>query len=75
MGWMIDGKIALDAICEREQWHRRSVIDALVGEGLTLAEAEAYTSFAFADHATVSDDRPEDLVSEEQWERLTLSKN
>ncbi len=72
--WMLDGKINLTQICEKEEWHLASVVAALRGEGVPVTDAEAFAGFVFCDEATISDDRPEDHVTDEQYDRLTLFK-
>ena len=72
MNWIIDNKINLTEICEAENWHLASVRKRMEGEGIDARDAEAFAAFAFADEATVRDDAPEDLVTDEQYNRLTV---
>lgn len=71
--WIIDGTINLTAICTAADWNSASIIDGLVAAGLTRSDAEAFADFACADHATRSDRTPEECVSDEQYERITLA--
>lgn len=70
--WLIDGTMNLTALCEREEWHYASVKRALNAAGLAQRDAEAFASFAFADLAPVIDEPPEELLTDEQYERLSL---
>jgi hypothetical protein len=72
MHWMIDGKIDLTAIFEREDWHLASCISALTDAGLSREDAEAFADFAFNDFAKVRDRDPEDCVTDTQYDRLTV---
>jgi len=73
--WKIDSRINLTAICEDAQWHRLSIIDELVASKLERKDAEAFADFAICEMVQagggISDHRPEDEVTDEQWERLT----
>lgn len=66
-------KINLTAIAERNQWHLASVISDLQAEGYSRRDAEAFADFIFTYHATITDHRPEDCISVEQWKRLSSS--
>ena len=63
-------RIKLTTICEESNWHLATVIDRLYDAGLLRKDAEAFAAFAFADHAEVRDQDPEDVVTDEQWEQL-----
>lgn len=41
--------IQLTETCYEHDWHRASVVDALIAQGLSRDDAESYTAFAFAD--------------------------
>ena len=73
--WMIDDRIDLTAICKQARWHRLSIIDALVAANLPRSDAEAFADFAICEMAQseggICDHRPEDEVTDEQWERLS----
>lgn len=70
--WILDGKIDLSAICAESNWHRLTAIERLTGmEGVgNRREAETFIDFVFCDKAT--DERPEDHVTDEQYERLSV---
>ena len=70
--WIIDHSVDLTETCEKANWHRTTAIDALMATGITRADAEAFVEFAFTEKAKVADCRPEDCVSDEQYERITL---
>lgn len=72
MLWVIDDTVDLTGACERASWHLGSAIDALVTAGLPRRDAEAYVEFAFSDHAVYDDQRPQECLSDEQWNRLTV---
>jgi hypothetical protein len=78
MQWLIDGRINLSAICADASWHRGTILDSLRGYGLPPDDAEAYTAFACAEYATehggTADMRPQEYLSDSQWERLSLNK-
>ena len=66
MNWMIDGEINLTEICEREGWHRLSVVDALEAQGIGRGDAQEFTEFAFNNMATIKDEDymlPENLAN------------
>ena len=69
--FIIDARIDLCEICEDSKWHRATAIDAMIAQGLLLADAEAFASFRFADKAECADvDDPADHLSTSQYERL-----
>lgn len=72
--WKIDGSVDLTAICESKEWHRQSVIESLVKSGIERADAEAYTEFAFEDHALLNGGKAEggaeDAMTDAQYDRL-----
>lgn len=70
--WIIDGKINLDQTAEESNWHLATTIAKLQEQGLERRDAEDFADFAFSDHAAVRDRRPEECVTDEQWDRLTL---
>ena len=70
MTWVIDTTIFLEEICETANWHLATVICALVAKGLTREDAEAFAEFAFDDKATGG--TTDNLVNDEQWDRLEL---
>lgn len=73
MLWLIDHAVKLSTICEGIGWNRLAVKDYLqIEEGMSPADAEAYTAFAFCEHAKVRDCKPEDYLTDEQWERLSI---
>lgn len=69
--WMVDGTVAVEAICEEEDWHLATVIRRLQAAGLSRDDAEVFAQFVFDDHSTTGL-RPEDELTEEQWARLSL---
>lgn len=72
MRWFIDNSVDLTGACEAGDWHPASVMEKLREQGLSQADAEAYTYFAFEEAAVARDADPEDYVSNEQWERLSV---
>ena len=71
--WIVDGTINLSTVCADANWHRLTVIDELVAKGVARADAAAFVDFIFCDHANVADDNPDDVVTEAQYERLTVA--
>lgn len=71
--WMIDGTIDLSAAVESADWNRQLTIDTLVGLGLDVIEAGHFADFIFSDNAKHRDhgDRPEDYLTDAEWDRLT----
>lgn len=76
MNYLIDGEIDLAAICEEAGWHHATCMDKLQEKGLSRQDAEAFAEFAFAERANtmggVTDVEPEECVTVEQWNRLTV---
>lgn len=68
--WKIDGKVDLTKACTDAHWHLATAIETLIAQGIERADAEAFAAFIFNEAATVSACRSEDLVTDEQWERL-----
>ena len=68
--WTIDGKVDLTQACTDAQWHLATAIDNLIAHGIDRADAEAFAAFRFNEAATVKNGRSENLVTDEQWERL-----
>jgi len=68
--------ISLADIGNAAKWHRQFMIDALAAKGMSHADAEAFACFAIAEDAIlnggITDSSPEDLVTDAQWDRLTL---
>ena len=69
--WMIDEKIDLTKACVDANWHQATAIDNLIAQGLSRVDAEAFADFRFCLAATIRDRRPEDCVTDEQYERLS----
>jgi len=72
----VDNRIDLTAVCEAAGWHLATAIDGLAEKGIAVADARAFAAFAFNEHAiknggTVDQDS-EDLVNDEQWDRLSI---
>ena len=72
MNWKFDG-IDITAIAEKNDWHLASAVEELESHGIAPRDAEAAMAFIFASNAKHSDDTPEDLVTDEQWDRLTIA--
>lgn len=70
--WIVDKRINVTLAAQAAKWHRQSTIDAIVNQGLTPADAAAFTQFVFDDHAEIRDEQPEDAVTDEQWARLSV---
>lgn len=70
--WIVDGSINVTDICEAANWHLATVHDRLIAAGLNREDAEAFAAFVFEDMAVVKAGRPEDLVTDEQYERLDV---
>ena len=70
--WIVDDTIDVTAICQRNNWHRASAVAELANVLNNKEDAEAFVSFVFCDSASVSDHRPEDNVTDDQYERLTV---
>ncbi|MBU1249471.1 MAG: hypothetical protein KKB70_12275 [Proteobacteria bacterium] len=73
MPYFLDGKIDLDQICKDADWHLATAVDRLKELGFSRAEAEAFAEFAFNEHAQVTDLASEDLVTDEQWARISFT--
>lgn len=72
MIWMLDDSIELEKVAAEAEWHRATMIERLIAEGLSREDADSYTAFVFADRAKVADAPPEFFVTDDQWDRLTL---
>lgn len=70
MKWIIDGKIDLLAICETEDWHLASAVDALKDLGLSVEDAYDFVNFAFEWRSQNADAHPESYLNEAQINRL-----
>jgi hypothetical protein len=75
--------INITQLCRDANWHLRTAIEEL-SKHLSWEEAESFAEFAFADHADemggvrlsiLLDGRPEDYLTDEQWDRLSLKKS
>lgn len=65
----------LTAIAEQQQWHLASIIEALQTQGFSRGDAEAFAGFICCDHAEIRAGRPEDYLTDEQWDRLDVNRN
>ena len=69
--WLVDGRVRLDEVAADADWNRLAIIRGLEAEGLAASDAEAYADFIISEAAEVSDTRPEDCVTDAQWDRLS----
>lgn len=74
MDWIIDRTINLSRTARENGWHLASVTAALEKKGLPRWEADAFAAFVFADAAAVRDGEPEEHLTDEQWERLSVRR-
>ena len=65
--------INLTEICKASKWHLATAIEATVAAGATQQDADAVTGFVFNDHAKITDCAAEDLITDEQYDDLSLS--
>ena len=73
--WKAD-EIDVTAICEEAEWHQATAIDLGIAAGFERVDAEAFVEFVF-NEAALEENRPtdgpsEDLVTEEQYDRLSI---
>jgi len=78
MHWMLDGRIDLTAIAEREQWHLGSTIRAIAeAAALTYQQAEPFALFLLTDYALAqggrADCNPDEYLPDGERERLSLA--
>ena len=78
--WILDKKINLNKICESQDWHLASSIQALIEQNIKQSDAECFVNFIFNEDAierggkvdTVSSD--DYLDNDQQWDRLDVTE-
>lgn len=72
MRWVVDGTIELSEICTAARWRGAACIAALQSAGLSFADAELYTRFAFGTEAAYARSVGEESLTEAEYARLSV---